>query len=81
LDWRATGRGVATWCAFVAAAALLTTLGFVLSFALLTFVIVAFIFRRPLGKAALTAVLAAGAFYLTFPFALGVALPIGMFGF
>src|SRR5688572_15471746 len=37
-DWRATGRGLATWLAFVAAALLLKPMGFVLSFALLMFV-------------------------------------------
>jgi putative tricarboxylic transport membrane protein len=79
--WPGTRRALFTWLAFVAAAALLKPLGFVLSFALLTFAIVAFVFRRPLHKAAATAVLAAAAFYLTFPVALGVALPTGWLGF
>jgi putative tricarboxylic transport membrane protein len=80
-DWRATGRGLATWLAFVAAAVLLKPLGFVLSFALLMFVVVAFVFRRPLHKAALMALLAAATFHLVFPVVLGVALPIGWLGF
>jgi len=81
IDWPATRRAVLTWVAFVAAAALLKPLGFVLAFALLTFVIVAFVFRRPLHNAVATAVLTAAAFYLTFPIALGVALPTGWLGF
>jgi putative tricarboxylic transport membrane protein len=81
VDWPATRRALFTWTAFVVAAALLKPLGFVLSFALLTFAIVAFVFRRPLHKAAATAVLTAAAFYLTFPVALGVALPTGWLGF
>lgn len=80
-DWPATGRAFFTWLAFVAAAALLKPLGFVLSFAALTFVIVAFVFRLPLLKAATAAILTAAAFYLTFPIALGVALPTGWLGF
>lgn len=81
IDWPAIRRALFTWVAFVVAAALLKPLGFVLSFALLTFAIVAFVFRRPLYKAAATAVLTAAAFYLTFPIALGVALPTGWLGF
>ena len=80
IDWPATRRALFTWVAFVIAAALLKPLGFVLSFALLTFAIVAFVFRRPLLKAAATAALTALAFYLTFPVALGVALPTGWLG-
>jgi putative tricarboxylic transport membrane protein len=81
IDWSATRRALSTWLAFVAAAALLKPLGFVLSFALLTFVIIAFVFRHPLHKAAAMAILVAAAFYLTFPIALGVALPTGWLGF
>jgi len=81
IDWRAAGRGLATWAAFTAAAALLKPLGFVLSFALLSFFIVAVIFRRPLATAAMTAVGLAAAFYLVFAVALDVALPVGRLGF
>lgn len=75
--WRALG----TWAAFVAAALLLKPLGFVLSFALLTFFVVAAVFRRPLTTAAITAVCAALTFHLTFPVVLSVPLPVGWFGF
>ncbi|HYI89614.1 MAG TPA: tripartite tricarboxylate transporter TctB family protein, partial [Beijerinckiaceae bacterium] len=40
-DWRAIGRSLSTWLAFALAVALLKPLGFLLSFALLTFFIVA----------------------------------------
>ena len=74
-------RGLGTWLAFAAAVGLLKPLGFVISFALLTFFIVAVVFRRPLAVAGATALAAAAAFYVTFPLALGVALPIGPLGF
>jgi putative tricarboxylic transport membrane protein len=80
-DWRAIGRALGTWTAFVATVALLKPLGFVLSFSLLTFFIIAVVFRRPPMKAAMAAAVTAAAFYLTFPVALGVALPTGWLGF
>ena len=66
---------------FAVAVALMWPLGFVVSFALFTFVIVAFVFRRPLRTAAVTAVAAALVFYLIFPVTLDVQLPTGVFGF
>jgi putative tricarboxylic transport membrane protein len=81
VDWRATGRALATWLAFAISVALMEPLGFLVSFALLTFFIVAVIFRRPLLTAAATAVVAALAFHLTFPVVLNVPLPTGLLGF
>jgi len=81
IDWRAAGRGLGTWAAFTAAAALLKPLGFALSFALLTFFVVAVIFRRSLLTSLLTAVGLAAAFHLVFAVALDVALPTGWLGF
>jgi putative tricarboxylic transport membrane protein len=81
IDWRATGRALTTWLAFAISVALMQPLGFVVSFALLTFFVVAVTFRRPLMTAAVTAVLAALAFHLTFPVALNVPLPTGLLGF
>jgi putative tricarboxylic transport membrane protein len=81
IDWRATGRALATWLAFALSVALMEWLGFLISFALLTFFVVAFIFRRPLKTAATVAVVAALGFHLVFPVALSVALPVGPFGF
>jgi putative tricarboxylic transport membrane protein len=81
LDWTTTGRALGTWAAFALAVVLMAPLGFVLSFALLTFFIVAWVFRRPLLTAGITAVVTALAFHLAFPVALGVDLPTGFFGF
>lgn len=69
------------WACFTAAVALMPVLGFATSFAALTFVLVALIFRKPLLTAAITAVFAALGFHLVFPFALGIALPTGRLGF
>ena len=81
IDRVGIARGLGTWLAFAAAVALLKPLGFVTSFALLTFLIVAVVFRRPLAVAGVTAFATAAAFYVTFPLALGVALPTGPLGF
>jgi hypothetical protein len=56
-------------------------LGFLISFALLAFFLVAVIFRRPFITAAVVAVVCALAFHLIFPVALSVSLPTGPFGF
>jgi len=81
VDWPATGRALATWLAFALSVVLMGWLGFLTSFALLTFFIVAVIFRRPLLTAGVTAVMASLAFHLVFPVALSVPLPTGPFGF
>ena len=81
LDWTTTGRALGTWAAFALAVALMAPLGFVLRYALLTFFIVAWVFRRSLLTAGITAVVTALAFHLAFPVALGVDLPTGFFGF
>jgi putative tricarboxylic transport membrane protein len=81
IDWRATGRALTTWAAFALSVALMGPLGFIVSFALLTFFIVTVIFRRSLLTAAVTAVASALAFHLMFPVALSVPLPTGVFGF
>jgi putative tricarboxylic transport membrane protein len=74
-------RSLSTWAAFAVAVALLKPLGFLVSFASLTFFIVAVVFRRPVAIAAATAVAAAAAFYITFPLSLSVPLPTGYLGF
>jgi hypothetical protein len=81
IDWQATGRALAAWAAFALSIALMDVLGFVLSFTLLTFFIVMYIFRRPMMTAAITAVCCALGFYLVFPVALSLQLPTGLFGF
>ena len=81
VDWQAAGRALGTWLAFAVSVALMWPLGFVVSFALLTFLIVAFVFKRPWLTAAVTAVVAALTFHVIFPVVLEVQLPTGLFGF
>jgi len=81
IDRQATGRALGTWAAFAVAVALMGTLGFVVSFALLTFFVVTFVFRRSLTTAGITAVVAALVFHVVFPVVLEVQLPTGVFGF
>ncbi len=81
VNWHEIGRALAAWLALVASVASLKLLGFVISFAALTFFIVAVMYRRPLRIAASVAITSAAGFYLVFSFALGVSLPTGVFGF
>src|SRR3979490_1673103 len=81
IDWTRLGRAFSTWFALALSVALFKPLGFVISFALLTYFIVAAMYRRPVKTAALTAVASAAGFYLVFDRALGVPLPVGILGF
>ena len=81
IDWPSAGRALSTWAAFALAVALMAPLGFLLSFALLTFFVVVVVFKRPLVTAGATAVLTALGFYLIFPIALSIELPTGVLGF
>jgi putative tricarboxylic transport membrane protein len=81
LDWRRIGRALGIWAALAVSVACFKLLGFVLSFAALTLFIVAVMFRRRLAVAAAVAASMAASFYLLFPLALGVQLPVGVFGF
>jgi putative tricarboxylic transport membrane protein len=81
VDWRRVGRALSAWLALAASIAATKLLGFVVSFALLTFFVVAVMYRRPAKVAAAVAVACAAAFYLLFPVALGVSLPVGVLGF
>jgi putative tricarboxylic transport membrane protein len=81
LDWRRVGRALGIWAALAVSVACFKLLGFVLSFAALTLFIVAVMFRRRLAVAAAVAASMAAGFYLLFPLALGVQLPVGVFGF
>src|SRR4051812_28992450 len=81
IDWQAAGRALATWGAFAVSVALMGVIGFVLSFALLTFFMVIFVFGRPPLTAAVTAIVATLAFHLIFPVILSVPLPTGFLGF
>ena len=81
VNWRETGRALATWLALVASVAVLKPLGFAVSFAALTFFVVAVMYRRSPAIAATVAVTSAAGFYLLFTYALGVSLPVGVLGF
>jgi putative tricarboxylic transport membrane protein len=81
VDWVRARRTLVAWLALVACVALLKVLGFVLSYALFTFFVVWAMYQRPLHRAALIAVASSAGFYLIFPTALGVTLPVGVFGF
>jgi putative tricarboxylic transport membrane protein len=81
VDWREIGRVMASWAAFTLCVGLLQLLGFLLAFALFTFFLVSIMYRRPLGTALAVAVAMSAGFYLLFPFALNVELPVGKLGF
>lgn len=81
VDWGKIRHAGITWTAFAVSVALLKPLGFLASFALLTFFVVAGIYRRPLRAALAIAVSCSLGFYLVFPLALNVSLPVGVFGF
>jgi len=75
IEWQGAGRAFAAWAAFAVSVAVLKLVGFLVSFAVLTFFIVAVMYRRPPAVAALVAIGVAAGFWLVFPLALGVALP------
>ena len=81
VNWREVGRALATWAAFTGCIALLKVLGFLLSFGLMTLFVVALMYRRPLTVALAVAAGTALGFYLVFPLALNVSLPVGVLGF
>jgi putative tricarboxylic transport membrane protein len=81
VDWMRIARALSTWLALAASVALFKTLGFVVSFALLTYFIVAVMYRRPLKTAALVALASGAGFHLVFVWALGMSLPTGILDF
>lgn len=80
-DWQGISRALITWAAFAISAALMKPLGFMISFVLLAFFMITYIFRQPPLMAAVISVVTALGFYLVFPFALSVELPVGVLGF
>jgi putative tricarboxylic transport membrane protein len=80
-DWQGVGRALVTWAAFAGSALLMAWLGFLISFAILTFFMIAVVFRQSPVTAAVVAVAASAGFYVVFPLALSVSLPTGLFGF
>ena len=81
IAWERVGRALSTWLALAVSIALFKPLGFAISFALLTYFLVAVMYRRPLKVAALVALAGTVGFYLVFSLALGVPLPAGPLGF
>jgi putative tricarboxylic transport membrane protein len=75
IDWRGAGRAFSAWAALALSVAALKLVGFMVSFAALTFFIVAVMYRRPWWVAALVGIAGAAGFYLVFALALGVKLP------
>ncbi len=80
-DWAGFRRAAITWVAFTASTALMPTLGFYISFGLLTLFLGLFVFEKPVKSALTAGVLSAVGFYLVFDMALDVSLPAGMLGF
>ena len=81
VDWREVGRALTGWAGVAVSIALLKVLGFLVIFVLLTLFVAVVMYRRPLPVALAVAVCSGLAFYLLFPLALNVTLPVGVFGF
>ena len=78
VQWDELRRAVTCWLALAICIALLDTLSFVVAFALLTWFIVAILFRRPQVEALAIAIGGSVAFYALFSWGLGLQLPAGM---
>ena len=81
VDWRGIGRALLVWAVFAGSIALLKPLGFLIVLALLTLFVVAVMYGKPLATACAAAAGNALGFYLVFPLALNVSLPVGVLGF
>jgi putative tricarboxylic transport membrane protein len=81
VNWREVGRVMLTWVGLALCVGMLKVLGFLLAFGLFTFFLVAAMYRRPLRTAVAVAVGISVTFYLLFPLALNVELPVGRLGF
>jgi putative tricarboxylic transport membrane protein len=78
LAWTEIRRAFGCWCALVVSVALLKVIGFIASFALLSWFIVAVMFRQSQRLGWSIALGAAIGFYLLFDVVLGVTLPTGL---
>ena len=78
IRWNDLGRALLCWVAFVASIALMPFLGFAISFALLTWFIVAVMARQPQRVALPLAIGGALFFYALFELALDLQLPRGL---
>lgn len=75
--WHEMRRAMTCWLALAFSVAILKYVGFMLSFGLLTWFIVAIMFRRSQKEAVLLAAGGAAGFYALFSLALDLPLPIG----
>jgi putative tricarboxylic transport membrane protein len=75
VEWRGAGRALGAWAAIAAGVLLMKLVGFALGFAVLTYFIVAVMYRRRPLQSALMAGGMVAAFYVVFTLALGVPLP------
>lgn len=78
INWIELRRVFTCWAALVACIALMKVLGFVVSFALMTWFIVAVMFRSPQRVAVALGIGGALCFYAVFSLALGLSLPAGL---
>jgi putative tricarboxylic transport membrane protein len=78
VQWRDLGRAFACWAAFVACIALMPLVGFVISFALLTWFIVRVMAGERQRIAIGLAIAGSIAFYALFELALDLSLPRGL---
>jgi len=81
VEWSRVGRALCAWLALAVSVALFKVLGFVVSFALLTYFMVAVMYRKPPKTAALAALASGAGFHLVFDQLLGLSLPSGFLGF
>ena len=77
--WRDLRRALVCWAALAACVALMKVAGFVIAFGLLTWFIVAIMFRRPQRVALSIALGGALSFHALFAWVLDVRLPAGLF--
>ena len=80
-SWKGSRRALAGWSALMVAIALLGTIGFALTFVVLTIFLIVALDRRPVLLAVGVAIGLALAFQLIFVVALDVSLPKGFWGF
>ena len=81
VDWLGIGRALTVWARFVFSIALLKVIGLLTELALLTLFIVAVMYGKSWKLALAVAAGNAAGFYLVFPFALDLSLPVGPLGF
>lgn len=80
-SWTAAGRALAAWLALMVAIALLGSIGFAVSFIVLTMFLIVALDRRPTLLAVGVGIGLAVSFHLIFVVALDVSLPKAFWGF